>query len=332
MASHPPSATCGDQPAEVGPRRIVAVPAVNEAERQRAVPAGGDRGGVAHDAHDGLLEAGDRDGATPVQQRVDATGLGIDQVGLVVLPPGLVLLGAPVVVDRNTTAPVSSAAAPRYTVDLPHQAPISTKVGGVAPGISARPARWAARNSASPSSSGMKPRVPRAVASRSRTRSDSRSSLAGAAWRHPPGARAGRPQRVGQAGPLAGSEGHVDVQALGRLGDPPWARRQRVVLEELDRSTCEVGVARRVPAASRGCAAARSGKRSRIVSQVSVIRVQTAWLPTRLANNAAMTLNPFWVRTSVRARSNVRRQRSTSGKLASAPSERISSCGVDADR
>ena len=45
-----------------------------------------------------------------------------------------------------------------------------------------------------------------------------------------------------------------------------------------------------------------------------------------------MTMNPFWLRTSVMARSNVRRHRSTSGKLASAPSERISSCGVDAER
>ena len=33
------------------------------------------------------------------EQRVDAPGLRIDEVGLVVLPPGLVLLGAPVVVD-----------------------------------------------------------------------------------------------------------------------------------------------------------------------------------------------------------------------------------------
>ena len=37
----------------------------------------------------------------PVRQRVDAAGLGVHQVGLVVLPPGLVLLGAAVVVDRE---------------------------------------------------------------------------------------------------------------------------------------------------------------------------------------------------------------------------------------
>ena len=74
------------------------------------------------------------------------------------------------------------------------------------------------------------------------------------------------------------------------------------------------------------------GNRSSTVSHDSVRRVQAAWLPTRLASRAPMTMNPFWLRTSVMARSKVRRHRSTSGKTASAPSERISSCGVAALR
>ena len=45
-----------------------------------------------------------------------------------------------------------------------------------------------------------------------------------------------------------------------------------------------------------------------------------------------MTANPFWLRTSVMARSKVRRHRSTSGNPASAPRERISSWGVEAVR
>ena len=74
------------------------------------------------------------------------------------------------------------------------------------------------------------------------------------------------------------------------------------------------------------------GKRSSTASHCSVSRVHTAWLPTGLARSEPMTANPFWLRTSVMARSNVRRQRSTSGNPASAPSERISSWGVEAVR
>ena len=70
------------------------------------------------------------------------------------------------------------------------------------------------------------------------------------------------------------------------------------------------------------------GKRSSTASQRSVSRVHTAWLPTGLARSALMTANPFWLRTSVMAKSKVRRHRSTSGNPASAPRERISSWGV----
>ena len=74
------------------------------------------------------------------------------------------------------------------------------------------------------------------------------------------------------------------------------------------------------------------GKRSRTASHCSVRRVHTAWFPTGLASRPEMTAKPFWLRTSVMARSNVRRHSSTSGNVDSAPSERISSCGVVAVR
>ena len=46
--------------AEVRPGGILAVPAVNEAEGERPVPARRQRGGITDDAHDGRLEAGRR--------------------------------------------------------------------------------------------------------------------------------------------------------------------------------------------------------------------------------------------------------------------------------
>src|SRR5664280_2610239 len=76
----------------------------------------------------------------------------------------------------NRWAPVSSAAAPMYTVDLPHQAPISTK----APCSKEAPARSAARKSASPSSSGMNPVAARASENRWSRRS-ARSTWAASA-------------------------------------------------------------------------------------------------------------------------------------------------------
>ena len=74
------------------------------------------------------------------------------------------------------------------------------------------------------------------------------------------------------------------------------------------------------------------GKRSSTASQLSVNRVHTAWLPIGVGQERADDANPFWLRTSVMARSKVRRHRSTSGNPASAPSERISSWGVEAVR
>ena len=88
-------------PAEVGPGRLIPVAAVNETERERAVPARGERGGVADDAHHRAFEPGRGDGAAPLRQGVDAADRGVDEVGLVVVPPGLVLLRTAVVVDRQ---------------------------------------------------------------------------------------------------------------------------------------------------------------------------------------------------------------------------------------
>ena len=99
---------------------------------------------------------------------------------------------------------MASAAAPRYTVDFPHQAPISTKVAGAAAGSSAWPARRAAANSASPSSSGMKPRVRRAVCEEGLHARRGRGVGPGRAPRSSRGGCAGGPQRVRQPGPLAG--------------------------------------------------------------------------------------------------------------------------------
>ena len=50
----------------------------------------------------------------------------------------------------KSTEPLASAAAPRYRVDLPHQAPISTSTGVRPASEGARPARRAALSSARP--------------------------------------------------------------------------------------------------------------------------------------------------------------------------------------
>ena len=86
---------------EVGPGRLLAVAAVDEAEGQRRGPPGAHRGRVADQAHHRRLELGGDHGPAPVGERVDATGGGVDQRGVVVLPPGLVLLGTVVVVEAE---------------------------------------------------------------------------------------------------------------------------------------------------------------------------------------------------------------------------------------
>ena len=58
-----------------------------------------DRHRVADDRDDDVLEPGRVDRAAEERQRVHAAGLGVDDLGVVVLPAGLVLLRAAVVVD-----------------------------------------------------------------------------------------------------------------------------------------------------------------------------------------------------------------------------------------
>ena len=90
---------------KVGPGGSLAVSAIDEAEGERTVPTSGQGGGVADDAHHGRLQAGPGDGAAPVRQRVDPAHLGIDEIGLVVLPSALVLLRAAVMVDGEQGRP-----------------------------------------------------------------------------------------------------------------------------------------------------------------------------------------------------------------------------------
>ena len=233
---------------------------------------------------------------------------------------------------ESSAAPVASAAAPRYTVDFPHQAPISTKVVGAAAAMSAWPARRAAANKASPSSSGMNPRVPRAVSKRAWTRAESKASLPGELcviewWdRRPTGAmRQGRSVRVEPNATFTRSRSTDWATRRGPDGIG-WASRNEIASSANSASPQSAGT----DSMMRG--GAFFGKRSSTASQSSVSLVHTAWLPTGLVRSEPRTTNPFWLRTSVIARSKVRRHRSTSGNPASAPRDRISSWGVDALR
>ena len=97
----------------VGERDVVRVAAVDEAEPERRGPVPGDRGRVADHRDDDVLEPGVLDRAPEERQRVHAAGARVDERGVVVLPPGLVLLRAAVMVDGEQTVPRSRAAAPR---------------------------------------------------------------------------------------------------------------------------------------------------------------------------------------------------------------------------
>src|SRR6185437_251083 len=118
------------------------------------------------------------------------------------------------------------------------QAPISTNVAGAAPVSTARPARSAASNRASPSSSGMKPRVARAACTTARTRTDSSASSGGSAVLMRGSSRGGRgdggAEALAQVGSLASGEGNVDVEPLHRLGHPAGSRSQGVIGQELN--------------------------------------------------------------------------------------------------
>jgi hypothetical protein len=92
MARAPPGATLG-------------VAAVDEDQAQPGAPQPGHVGRAAHDHDHVLLEAGGGQGGAQAGQRVQATGGRVDQVGVVVLPAGLVFLRAAVVVDGDDHLP-----------------------------------------------------------------------------------------------------------------------------------------------------------------------------------------------------------------------------------
>ncbi len=63
---------------------------------------------VAHDSEDDVLEAGAFHGPAEERKRVHPTRLGVDDAGVVVLPPGLILLGAAMVIhgeQHRSTGP-----------------------------------------------------------------------------------------------------------------------------------------------------------------------------------------------------------------------------------
>ena len=68
---------------------------------------------AADDGDHLVLEPGVLDGVPERRQRVEAAELGVGQRRVVVLPAGLVLLRAAVVVDGEHGAPAARAAAPR---------------------------------------------------------------------------------------------------------------------------------------------------------------------------------------------------------------------------
>ena len=100
MASAPPTAHPLRPSVEVLVRGGLTVTAVDEQELQRRPPPGGDDRRLAHDGNDVVVQPRGIERAAEGRQRVEQTGDLVDQRGIVVLPAGLVLFGAVVVVDR----------------------------------------------------------------------------------------------------------------------------------------------------------------------------------------------------------------------------------------
>ena len=75
--------------------------AVDEDQAQRGGPEAGHVGGAADDHDHVVLQAGGGQGGAQARQGVQAAGGRVDQAGVVVLPAGLVFLGAAVVVDGD---------------------------------------------------------------------------------------------------------------------------------------------------------------------------------------------------------------------------------------
>ena len=80
-------------------RRLLGVPAVDEHQAQRRAPEPGHIGRTAHHDHHVIFESGCGQRGPQRRQRVQAAGPRVDQSGIVVLPAGLVLLRAAVMVD-----------------------------------------------------------------------------------------------------------------------------------------------------------------------------------------------------------------------------------------
>ena len=99
MQKVPPGDDVGGPQVVVEAGRLLAVAAVDEQERQRRRPGPRDERRAADHRDHRVLEAGVVDGLAEVRERVHLADGGVDEVGLVPLPPGLVLLGASVVVD-----------------------------------------------------------------------------------------------------------------------------------------------------------------------------------------------------------------------------------------
>ena len=111
--------------------------------------------GVTHDADDDVLEARPSHRSPPMGKRVQSLLVGVDEVGIMVFPTGLIASKPSMVVDAPAQhRPRGSGGSPRYRVDLPHQAPISTMTARPPSSEKARQHAAAARR-ASPSSSGM---------------------------------------------------------------------------------------------------------------------------------------------------------------------------------
>src|SRR6185312_4706772 len=85
----------------VGARGDVGVAAVDEHHAERRPPQPGYLGGPAHHDHDVVLDPGRGQRGAQPWQRVQAAGARVDETWVVVLPAGLVLLRAAVMVHGD---------------------------------------------------------------------------------------------------------------------------------------------------------------------------------------------------------------------------------------